>query len=170
MPNGVRCPHCGSSGLHRNGYTEKGAAKYHCLNCHEYLNDLANSVLAFVREVQEIAEKIEGKTILKDLVEIDEVYITAGEKGIKQDRPRRRGLRRRGGRTYDGDKLQTFTERGGKTRFFVKRKLSRDNAKKMLKTVSEGEIRVDTDEYSRGNRGEKRERAQIRESFERICK
>jgi len=83
MPNGVRCPHCGSSGLHREGYTDKGAAKYHCLNCHEYLNDLTNSVSAFVRVVQEIAEKIEEGTILKDLIEINEVYITAGEKGIK---------------------------------------------------------------------------------------
>jgi len=173
MPNGVRCPHCGASGLHREGYTDKGAAKYHCLNCHEYLNALTNSVSAFVREVQEIAEKIEEETILKDLIEINEVYITAGEKGIKQDIPRRRGLRRKGGGTYDGDKLQTFTERGGKTRFFVKRKLSRDDTNEMLKTVSEGEIRVDTDEYSiyeEGNRGEKHERAQIRESFGRICK
>ena len=76
-PDGVRCPHCGSSRIHRDGYTEKGAAKYHCLNCHEYLNDLTNSVLVFVREVQEIAEKIEGEISLKDLVEIDEIYITA---------------------------------------------------------------------------------------------
>ena len=55
---------------------------------------------------------------MKDLVEIDEIYITAGEKGIKQDRPRRRGLRRRGRGTYDGDKppVQAFTERRGKTR------------------------------------------------------
>ena len=96
MPNGVRCPHCGSSRLHRDGYTEKGAAKYHCLNCGRYFNDLTktifehhkftieemfyilkemenkstlqiskelgrkyDSVLAFVREVQEIAEKID---------------------------------------------------------------------------------------------------------------
>ena len=156
MPNGVRCPHCGASGLHREGYTDKGAAKYHCLNCHEYLNALTNSVSAFVREVQEIAEKIEEETILKDLIEINEVYITAGEKGIKQDRPRRKGLRRRGGGTYEGDKppVQTFKRRG-KTGFFVKRNPSRADTKKMLKTVSEGEIRVDTDEYLYGgNRGE----------------
>ena len=31
------------------------------LNRGRYFNDLTNSVLAFVREVQEIAEKIEGK-------------------------------------------------------------------------------------------------------------
>ncbi|MHC1587797.1 MAG: hypothetical protein ACXQTX_04950 [Candidatus Syntropharchaeia archaeon] len=49
---------------------------------------------------------------------IEEIYITAGEKGIKQDRPRRRGLRRRGRGTYEGDKppVQTFTERRGKTK------------------------------------------------------
>jgi len=86
------------------GYTEKGAAKYHCLNCGRYFNALTNSVLAFVREVQEIAEKIEGKISLKDLVEIDEIYITAGEKGIRHDKPRRRGLRRMDRVTYDGDK------------------------------------------------------------------
>jgi len=44
--------------------------------------------------------------------------------------------------------VQTFTERRGKTRFFVKRKLSRADTKKTLKTVAEGEIRVNTDEYS----------------------
>jgi len=55
----VRCPYCGASRIHKDGYTDKGAAKYHCLNCHEYLNDLTNPVLAFVREVQEIAEKEE---------------------------------------------------------------------------------------------------------------
>jgi len=44
--------------------------------------------------------------------------------------------------------MQTFTERRGKTRFFVKRKTSRDDTKKTLKTVSESEIMVDTDEYS----------------------
>jgi len=185
VPDGMRCPHCGSSRLHRDGYTEKGAAKYHCLNCGKYFNDLTktifehhkftieemfyilkemenkstlqiskelgrkyDSVLAFVREIQEIAEKIEGEISLKDLVEIDEIYITAGEKGIKQDRPQRRGLRRRGRGTYEGNKppVQTFTERRRKTRFFVKRK--RDDTKKALKTVAEGEIRVDTDEYS----------------------
>ena len=129
-PDGVRCPYCGASRIHKDGYTDKGAANYHCLNCGRYqwphedniwalpieemfyiLKEMENkstlqiskelgrkydSVLAFVREMQEIAEKIEGKISLKDLVEIDEIYITAGEKGIKQDRPRRRGLRRRG--------------------------------------------------------------------------
>jgi len=42
-----------------DGYTDKRTAKYHCLNCGRYFNDLTNSVLAFVREVQEIAKKME---------------------------------------------------------------------------------------------------------------
>jgi len=51
--------------------------------------------------------------------------------------------------------VQTFTERRGKTRFFIKSNPSRDDTKKTLKTVAEGEIKVDTDEYSiYGNRGE----------------
>ena len=61
--------------------------------------------MAFVREVQEIVEKIE-----------------------------------RGRGTYEGDKtpVQTFTERRGKIR---------DDTNETLKTVSEDEIRVNTDEY-----------------------
>ncbi len=186
-PEGVKCIHCGSPRVYRDGYTSKGAVKYHCLNCNKYFNDLTNtifekhrfpieemfyilkemehkstleisreigrkydSVLAFVREVQEIAEKIERGVTLKDLVEIDEIYITAGEKGKKQDKPRRRGLRRRGRGTYDEDKppVQTFTERRGKSRFFVRKNLSKEDTKETLKTVSEGKIRVETDEYS----------------------
>ena len=50
------------------------------------------------------------------------------------------GFRKRGARDCVEDR--------GKTRFFLKRKLSRDNTKKTLKTVAEGEIRVNTDEYS----------------------
>jgi len=97
------------------GYTEKGAAKYHRLNCGRYFNDLTSSVL--------------------------------GARDCGEDR---RGLRRRGRGTYDGDKppVQTFTERRGETGFFVKRNLSRADTKKTLKTVAEGEIRVNTDEYS----------------------
>ena len=43
--------------------------------------------------------------------------------------------------------MQTFKRRG-ETGFFVKRNLPRADTKKTLKTVSEGEIKVDIDEYS----------------------
>jgi len=57
----TRCPCCGASRTYKymDGYTDKRTAKYHCLNCGRYFNDLTNSVLAFVREVQEIAKKME---------------------------------------------------------------------------------------------------------------
>jgi len=67
---------------------------------------------------------------LKEMENKSTLQITAGEKGIKQDRPRRRGLRRRGRGTYEGDKppVQTF-ERRGKT----SQKEPKDDTKKMLK-------------------------------------
>ena len=37
-----RCPYCGASRIHKDRYTDKGAAKYHCLNCGRYFNDLTN--------------------------------------------------------------------------------------------------------------------------------
>ena len=114
--DGVRCPRCGPSRLHRDGYTRKRAANHRCLNCGRYFNDLTNSVLAFVREVREIGEKreVEGHT-------------------RKINHQCRHLL---------------FTEKSGKIRFFAKRNLSKDDTKETLKTVSESEIGVDTDEYS----------------------
>ena len=92
--------------------------------------------------MQEIAEKIEGEISLKDLIEIDEIYITAGEKGIKQDRPRRRGLRMGvEGRTREinhqcrhlkGEWKQGSLSKGTYQETIRKRRL----------TVSEGEIWV----------------------------
>jgi len=56
----------------------------HCLNCGRYFNDLTNSVLAFVREVQEIGEKIEEGTILKDLIEIHKIRGKGAYEGIDE--------------------------------------------------------------------------------------
>lgn len=186
-PDGVKCVYCGSSMLHKDGYTDKGATKYYCLNCGKYFNDLTNtvfkhhkfpieemfyilkemeykstseiskelgkaydSVLCFIREVQNISGNIEAGLLLKDIVEIDEIYITAGEKGVKQDKPRRRGLKKRGRGTYEKDKppVMTFTERRGKTRFFVKKNLSKEETNNLLKSICEGKVVINTDEYS----------------------
>jgi len=129
MPDGVRCPHCEFSRLHRDGYTEKGAAKYHCLNCHGYLNDLTNSVLAFVREVQEIAEKIEEGTILKDLIEID--VLRRERRELSKIDLEEGGLRRKVRQmTEINHQCRHLLKGVGKTRFFVKMKLSRSDTKK----------------------------------------
>lgn len=104
----MKCIYCGSTKVHKDGYTDKGATNY-CLNCGKYFNDLTNtifhhhkfiikemfcilkemehksaleiskklgrkydSLLAFIREVQKIAEKIEY-SIYEDLNELENV-------------------------------------------------------------------------------------------------
>lgn len=42
----------------------------------------------------------------------------------------------------------TFTERRGRTRFFVKKNLSKKDTAETLEKISEGKITVNTDEYS----------------------
>ncbi|MCD6559894.1 MAG: transposase [Palaeococcus sp.] len=42
-PEGVICPYCGSKEVQKNGYTPKGAQKYHCKNCGKYFNDLTGT-------------------------------------------------------------------------------------------------------------------------------
>jgi len=81
-PDGVRCHYCGASRIHKDGYTDKGAANYHCLNCG---NNLTKTIFEHhkftIEEMFYILEEMEKRR---------------GRKGIKQDRPRKRGLRRRG--------------------------------------------------------------------------
>jgi len=73
-----------------------------------------------------IAKKLRGlyhsqlQERMKDIVELDEVYVTAGLKGkydLKRP-PRVRGLKRRGRGTYDADKppIVDMLERGGMVR------------------------------------------------------
>jgi len=76
-PQGVKCIYCSSSKVHKDGYTDKGAAKYYCLNCGKYFNDLTNTVFHHHKFT---IEEMEGDVTLKNLVEIDEIYVTAGEK------------------------------------------------------------------------------------------
>jgi hypothetical protein len=67
-----------------------------------------------VREVHEIASKYARRISLEGVVEVDEVYVHAGEKGEKEGDSRRRGLRKRGRGTWEGDKppVLTIVKRG----------------------------------------------------------
>ena len=58
------------------------------------------AVLDFVHEVQEASGKID-EFELSEVCEADEVYVTAGEKGIEKENesPRERGLKKRGAET-----------------------------------------------------------------------
>ena len=78
MPDGVRCPHYGSSRLHRDGYTEKGAAKYHCPNCGRYFNDLTKTIFEHhkftIEEIFYISKEMENKSTLQISKELGKKY------------------------------------------------------------------------------------------------
>ena len=56
------------------------------------LNRTYGSVLHFIHEVQRLAGKHLSKLTLAGVIELDETYPHAGEKGVKQRNPRRRGF------------------------------------------------------------------------------
>jgi hypothetical protein len=73
------------------------------------------SVLRFVREVHD-SGYARGIS-LEGVVEVDEVYVHAGKKGER--RARRRGLRKRGRGTWEGDQppVLTLVKRGRSRKF-----------------------------------------------------
>jgi transposase-like protein len=78
------------------------------------------SVLRFVREVHEGASGYARGISLEGVVEVDEVYGHAGKKGERRaGRGRRRGLRKRGRGTWEGDQppVLTLVKRGRSRKF-----------------------------------------------------
>lgn len=89
------------------------------------------------------------------IVEMDEVYITAGLKGkaggLELERePRKRGLKRRGRGTWDSDRLPVFGLlcRGGEARLFVLRNVQTDTIRPIVQQMVQRGARVYTDGYS----------------------
>ena len=90
-----------------------------------------------------------------DIVEMDEVYITAGLKGqaggLELDRdPRQRGLKRRGRGTWDSDRLPVFglVCRTGEVRLFVLRNVQTKTIQPIVEQMVERGAHVYTDSYS----------------------
>ena len=90
-----------------------------------------------------------------DIVEMDEVYITAGLKGqaggLELDRdPRQRGLKRRGRGTWDSDRLPAFglVCRNGEVRLFVLRNVQTKTIQPIVEQMVERGAHVYTDSYS----------------------
>lgn len=78
-----------------------------------------DSVLRFVHEVHHLASKHAQKEFsLEGIVELDETYVHSGKKGVKQRKPRKRGLRKRGRGTWKDDKppVMTMVKRGNTRR------------------------------------------------------
>jgi transposase-like protein len=75
-----------------------------------------DSVLSFIHKVHRLACEHSKKITLDGVIEVDEVYVHAGEKGKKKENGigRRRGLRKRGRGTWDKDKppVLTIVKRG----------------------------------------------------------
>jgi transposase-like protein len=92
---------------------------------------------------------------MDDIVEMDEVYITAGLKGnaggLKLERdPRQRGLKRRGRGTWESDRLPVFGLicRGGEVRLFVLRNVQTETIRPIVEQMVQRGARVYTDGYS----------------------
>lgn len=92
---------------------------------------------------------------VNDIVEMDEVYITAGLKGgaggleLGRD-PRKRGLKRRGRGTWDSDRLPVFGLlcRGGEVRLFVLRNVQTETIRPIVEQMVQRGAHVYTDGYS----------------------
>lgn len=91
----------------------------------------------------------------EDIVEGDEVYITAGLKGhaggqVLDRPPRRRGLKKRGRGTWENDKVPVFglLRRDGEVRLFVLRNVQTKTIRPIVKQMVRQGARVYTDNYS----------------------
>ena len=88
--------------------------------------------------------------ILQGKIEIDEMYIHAGSKGIKKNEPRQRGLKIPGRGTYKNDKPPIITiveQNTGYTIFSVERQLSMQLIRHKVRKHCEQSVTVYTDEF-----------------------
>jgi hypothetical protein len=125
---GMKCSYCGFLKIW----------VYECRGCGRYFNDLTGTIFERhhfpIEEMFYILKEMEAKSTLQiseglgrdydskyarrisleGVVEVKEVYVHAGEKGKKRDVGRRRGLRKRGKGTWEGDKppVLTIVKRG----------------------------------------------------------
>lgn len=91
----------------------------------------------------------------EDIVEGDEVYVTAGVKGqagglALERAPRTRGLKRRGRGDWDSDRLPVFGLlcRGGQVRLFVLRNVQSETIRPIVQQMVRQGAKVYTDSYS----------------------
>lgn len=115
--------------------------------------ELGRTYVAIMR-VRDLLSDILAKklvTKLKGEVELDETYVSAGQKGTecKHRSPRKRGLKLRGRGTYAKDKppIVTIVERGGGVVLKVAKELSRDLVLRILNENVEKGSTAYTDDY-----------------------
>ncbi|MDJ0274541.1 MAG: transposase [Nitrososphaerota archaeon] len=89
-----------------------------------------------------------GGIKLEGICEADEVYVNSGDKGVKDDNPRRRGLSVKGRGTYDSDRPPVLTlvrRSDGMTEFVVLRDMSR--AVEEIRSRASEDCVIITDKY-----------------------
>lgn len=104
------------------------------------IRDLMGDVLA-----RKLVTKLEGE------IEIDESYVSAGQKGTKCEHraPRKRGLKLRGRGTYEKDKppIVALVERGGGVVLSVAEDLNREHILELLKEHASDDCSLYTDDF-----------------------
>ena len=145
----VKGPYWGSSKVWTDGYTQKSAKKYECCgggrDFHDWTRTIfedhhfpieemeakstlqiaeewgrdGDSGLRLVHGVHEWASQDAQGIALEGVVEGDEVDVHAGERMEKVEKDRRRGLRKRGRGTWEGDPplVRTIVKRGRSRKF-----------------------------------------------------
>ena len=107
-----------------------------------------------MRIVHMIMERVgTGKFLerLSGVVEVDEMYVSAGQKGTRcvSRGPRKRGLKLRGRGTWEKDKppIMGLLERGGKAVLKVARQVSKKIVDGLMDLVSSGSV-INTDDFT----------------------
>jgi transposase-like protein len=79
-PDGVRCPHCGSSFTIKKGHSRKGAQRYQCQNCQRGFTDLTGTVFEnhqlSVSEMCYILQQGDSEPITAIASDLDRSYKT----------------------------------------------------------------------------------------------
>ena len=106
--------------------------------------------MRFVHKVQGETRKHFRKFTLECIVNLDETYPHAGDKGVKQRKPRKKHLRKRGHGTWKSDKPPCgYNGKKGKKNK-VRLKVMRDlrSRKVKLSKLISGKVILNTDEYT----------------------
>ncbi|WP_094192396.1 IS1595 family transposase [Haloparvum sedimenti] len=108
------------------------------------------AVLNFVHKVQDVSGEID-EFELYEVCEADEVYVTAGEKGIEDEdeSPRSRGLKKKGRGRFESDKPPVLTlvrRSDGRVRFLVCKNLQ--GTDEDIAEYGDGSVILCTDDYS----------------------
>jgi len=163
------CNHCGKSFNDKTGTIFQDSkiplrewvtiAKYLHLNVSilKISQELGRKYDHVHRAAKKIMKSVFEKRFLEQLsgvVEIDEMYISSGEKGSRtlKREPRKRGLKLRGRGTYDKDKppMAGAVERGGKISLQVLPNMRKRSVNKVLKRVKK-KSKVYTDDFKAYN-------------------